>query len=135
MFALFTGLSLGVLLTVVYEKISAGAKLLINRYHVHHSIAGLVLMSLSIFLQTLEFDVVPMLFVFGLGLGNVVQHTREEGLIFLEKEFPCEEIPQEELPNGCGINLPYGMGSIHIVVLKVPGIAEEYEPAKEPTEG
>jgi hypothetical protein len=120
---------------MVYEKISAGAKLLINRYHIHHSVAGLGLMSLSIFLQTLGFDAMSMLFVFGLGLGNVVQHTREEGLIFLEKEFPCEEISQEELPNGGGVNLPYGMGSIHIVVSKAAGIAEECQPAEEPTEG
>jgi hypothetical protein len=135
MFALFAGLSLGVLLTMVYEKISSGAKLLINQYHVHHSVAGLLLVGLSIVLCMFGFDIMSTLFTFGLGLGNVVQHTREEGLVFLEKELPCLGAAQEEVVNGYRIDLPYGIRSIHIMVSAEPRLSKECQPAKEPTEG
>ncbi|MFH0853130.1 MAG: hypothetical protein V1853_01880 [bacterium] len=54
-----------------------------NGYHYHHSLFGLVAF---LFIPKFWYDLNKALFIAGFGLGIIIQHTINEGFIFITKD-------------------------------------------------
>lgn len=85
-FLLSFSLVSGVKLTAFYEQIFRGVKFSVNGYHLHHSLYGAVLIAGAALLYLHQVEAVVLLCVTTFGLGSILQHTRSERFVFIERE-------------------------------------------------
>ncbi len=76
----------GIKLTALYEHLFRGVKFSINDYHLHHSLYGVALVAAAGMLHLNQAAVVLTLGMLAFGLGSIVQHTRSERFVFIERE-------------------------------------------------
>jgi len=76
----------GIKLTVVYERLFRGVKFSLNDYHFHHSLYGVVLIGIAATLHWNQSAAFLTLGMAAFGLGSILQHTRSERFIFIERE-------------------------------------------------
>ena len=81
----FLSVTSGILITALYEKHTKGIEICINGYHLHHSLYGVLLIIVSIFLYILKTDVSIIFPIIGFSLGNILQHTKKEKFVFIDK--------------------------------------------------
>ena len=84
-FIIFLSIISGILITALYEKHTKGIEICINGYHLHHSLYGVLLIIVSIFLYILKTDVAIISPIIGFSLGNILQHTKKEKFVFIDK--------------------------------------------------
>lgn len=87
------GLLLGLILTLIFEKISLSNKELkklwdnpktIKGFHIHHSVPGLIIFLFGTYLFLINIE--KGLFLIGFGIGIIIVHTITDGrFIFIER--------------------------------------------------
>jgi hypothetical protein len=78
LFSLILGMPLAAFYEYLMLKIPGKKGLIIKGYRLHHSIYGLIFITMGLALQSI--------FCIGLGLGILIQHTLTDGFRFISKE-------------------------------------------------
>lgn len=76
----------GIKLTALYERIFRGIKVSLNDYHFHHSLYGVALIGIAATLHLNQAAAVLTLGMAAFGAGSILQHTRSEHFVFIERE-------------------------------------------------
>ncbi len=76
----------GIKLTALYERLFRGVKFSLNDYHVHHSLYGVALIAAAAALHLNQASAALTLGMIAFGLGSILQHTRSEHFVFIERE-------------------------------------------------
>jgi hypothetical protein len=80
------GFGIGIVTTIIYEKLTEGLRVYWGDYHLHHSLYGLVLIVISIILYLLHCEMITVVIIVGFSVGNIFQHTKAEGFIFINRD-------------------------------------------------
>jgi hypothetical protein len=76
----------GIVTTIIYEKLTEGLRIYWGDYHLHHSLYGLVLIVASIILYLFDCEPITVVAIIGFSIGNIFQHTKEEGFVFINRD-------------------------------------------------
>ena len=77
---------MGVLATMLYEKVTGDLRCYFRNYRLHHSLFGVTFLIISAFMYLLSGDITTVISLIGFSVGNIVQHTRQDGFVFIEKD-------------------------------------------------
>jgi len=80
------GFGIGMVTTIIYEKLTVGMRVYWGDYHLHHSLYGLVLIVISMILYFLHYGGIMVMVMIGFSIGNIFQHTQAEGFIFITRD-------------------------------------------------
>ena len=95
---------LGIIATKLYENMTGNLRFYFRNYHLHHSLFGVGFLIISVCMYLLSGNIMTVVPLIGFSIGNIAQHTRRKGFVFIEKDrelrsckmFVIREVNHEE---------------------------------------